>query len=91
MPAYQVAVIGRVQGVNFRSFTLHEAEALGVRGWVRNLPDGSVQALIQHSDETVLGALIERLSTGPPGSCVERVTPDSVPEDPLLDGFGVIQ
>jgi acylphosphatase len=91
MPAFQVSVVGRVQGVNYRQFTLNEAQALGVRGWVRNLPDGSVQALIQHDDETVLGALIDRLSAGPPLAHVEQVIPDSVPDDPLLDGFGVIQ
>lgn len=48
-------VSGRVQGVGFRWFVLRRAEALGLRGWVRNLPDGRV--------EVVAGGPAEALST----------------------------
>lgn len=40
--AQEISVTGRVQGVGFRMFTVRTAQACGVRGWVRNEPDGSV-------------------------------------------------
>jgi acylphosphatase len=43
--AIQVRIRGRVQGVGFRDWTMRRAEALGLRGWVRNRVDGSVEAL----------------------------------------------
>ena len=42
MEASEIKVVGRVQGVGFRMFTLTSATELGIRGWVKNLPDGSV-------------------------------------------------
>ena len=46
-------VCGRVQGVSFRYYTQIQAQKLGLRGWVRNLPDGSVKTLICGSPEHV--------------------------------------
>ena len=66
-------VSGRVQGVGFRYFVLREARALGLAGWVRNLPDGSVD-VVATGDEAALHALEGRLWQGPPHSMVTGVT-----------------
>jgi len=47
---YELCISGRVQGVGFRSAARNEARKLGLKGWVENLPDGSVHALIQGDD-----------------------------------------
>ena len=46
-------VEGRVQGVFFRDCTRKEAQRLGLTGWVRNMPDGSVEALLQGDEDTL--------------------------------------
>jgi acylphosphatase len=70
--AMLVRISGRVQGVSFRVWTLREAERLGLDGWVRNEPDGSVGALIAGSDEAV-ATMLERLWQGPRGAAVTDV------------------
>ena len=59
MAAVRVRVIveGRVQGVFFRDSTRREALAFGVAGWVRNLPDGRVEAVFEGEPEAVAGAV----------------------------------
>jgi acylphosphatase len=49
----RILVEGRVQGVNFRHYTRLEADRLGVAGWVRNLPDGRVEAVCEGGREAV--------------------------------------
>jgi membrane protein YqaA with SNARE-associated domain/acylphosphatase len=63
---------GRVQGVGFRAFIRREAERLGVAGWARNAPDGSVKVEAT-GDAEALRDLEARLRQGPPASRVERV------------------
>jgi acylphosphatase len=63
---------GRVQGVWFRESMRSEAERLGVTGWVRNRPDGSVEAVVQGPDAAV-DALVEWAHRGPPRAQVARV------------------
>ena len=53
MQRRRVAVQGHVQGVFFRETTLRRARADGVAGWVRNLPDGSVEAVFEGEREAV--------------------------------------
>jgi acylphosphatase len=65
-------VRGRVQGVGFRFFTEDRAAELGVTGWVRNLPDGSVE-LIAEGPRNDLERLIEAVRRGPPASRVHDV------------------
>lgn len=63
---------GRVQGVYFRKFTHHKANQLGVTGWVKNLPDGSVEALAQ-AEEAILQEFIDWCHKGPITARVDRV------------------
>jgi acylphosphatase len=55
MKAVQARVSGRVQGVSFRWYTQEQARRLGVSGWVRNEPDGSVLLHAEGDDEAVDG------------------------------------
>lgn len=65
-------VTGLVQGVSFRYYTQREARALGLTGWVRNRPDGSVEVLAEGS-KGQLDQLVEFLNYGPSAAVVERV------------------
>jgi acylphosphatase len=65
-------VRGRVQGVGYRFFAQRAARDLEVRGWVRNLADGTVETVAQ-GDEEALSRYFERLRQGPRGSRVEAV------------------
>ena len=64
MKAVSVRVTGRVQGVSFRYYAQAEAERLGVAGWVRNEPDGSVAVHAEGADEAV-DALVTWCRRGP--------------------------
>ena len=67
-----IRVEGRVQGVGFRAWTRTVATELGIRGWVRNLPDGSVEVHAAASPD-VLEEFTRRLHSGPSGAAVTRV------------------
>lgn len=68
----QVWIEGRVQGVFFRDSTRREAVALGLSGWVKNLPDGRVEAVFMGSREACEKALAF-VRVGPPAASVTRV------------------
>lgn len=70
--ALQAWVSGRVQGVWFRQGTAEQAAALGVNGWVRNLPDGRVEAWLE-GEEQAVRALARWLEQGPPKAEVSGV------------------
>jgi len=72
MKTQHLRIHGRVQGVWFRESMCREAERLGVTGWVRNAPDGSVEAVIQGPAEAV-DALTAWARSGPPQARVERI------------------
>lgn len=65
-------VYGRVQGVAFREYTRREATRLGLSGWVRNMPDGTVEVLFEGT-EVQTGALLSWLATGSPFAVVTRI------------------
>jgi acylphosphatase len=65
-------VRGRVQGVGFRASAAHEARRLGLDGWVRNLPDGSVE-LEASGTPAAVDALVAWLGQGPRGARVTGV------------------
>lgn len=83
-----VIVHGRVQGVAFRHHTLVHAQELGVTGWVRNLPDGSVAGLFEGAEADVR-ALVGWCRNGPPASRVERVEVHSEPYRGEFDDFRI--
>ncbi|HWN83226.1 MAG TPA: acylphosphatase [Candidatus Udaeobacter sp.] len=70
--AARFIVTGRVQGVGFRFATAREARALGVRGWVRNLPDGRVEGLAEGISSAV-AALLTFCRQGPLGARVDQL------------------
>lgn len=64
MATYRYLVQGRVQGVGYRYYALRAAEQLGVAGFARNLPDGSVEVVAEAPDPT-LAEFEDRLRSGP--------------------------
>jgi acylphosphatase len=83
----RVIVHGRVQGVFFRDSTRERAQAHGVAGWARNVPDGSVEAVLEGRPEGV-ERVVRFLQTGPPHADVEGVeVREEEPEG--LDGFSI--
>jgi len=83
MPAARFIVHGRVQGVGFRWFVWKAADRLGLRGTAQNLPDGSVEVLVEGSDEA-LQQLELALGRGPAMAQVARVEKYDVPHDTAL-------
>jgi acylphosphatase len=69
-----------VQGVFFRAWTRDEAQTLGVTGWVRNCPDGSVEAQLEGREEAV-EELIDLMREGPPGARVTSVNVEEADEE----------
>jgi len=67
-----VWISGRVQGVFFRAHTKELADELGLTGWVRNLPDGRVEAVFE-GEEDAVKEVIEWCKRGPPLASVEKV------------------
>ncbi len=78
MAAYRYLVQGRVQGVGYRYFVLRQAEALGLAGHARNLPDGRVE-VVAEGPELALAGLEERLREGPFGAAVRGLDRSTVP------------
>jgi acylphosphatase len=68
----RLRIHGRVQGVFYRGWSVATARALGLRGWVRNRRDGSVEMLVQGEEEQV-EAMIARCREGPSSARVDRV------------------
>ena len=86
--ARRFVISGRVQGVGFRYFTQECALREGVTGWVRNLPDGRVEAHVEGDAEAV--TRVERaLRSGPRGARVQTVTADSEDVTGAYDTFSV--
>jgi len=86
--AIRFKVTGFVQGVGYRQTCRRVARSLDLVGWVRNLPDGSVEAFAQGGD-TALDGLLEWAWHGPAPSRVTGVESDVVASDPTLTDFFV--
>ena len=81
-------ISGSVQGVSFRYFTYHEALKHGLRGWVRNLADGRVEAVFEGEKERV-EQVLEWFQNGPPAAKVENIEVDWDEPSESLNGFNV--
>ncbi len=85
--AKRFVVSGRVQGVGFRYFVYRQAQALGLAGWVRNLPDGRVEAFVE-GQPAQLEQIEELLREGPAVARVESLeSSDAAPS--LATGFEI--
>jgi len=73
----RLVITGRVQGVWYRESMRQAAERLGVAGWVRNLGDGSVEAVVQ-GDDPAVEALVAWAWQGPPAARVDNVAVSAV-------------
>lgn len=89
MPRVRLLLSGRVQGVGYRWFAREQARELGVRGWVRNLPDGSVEVAASAPDAAALARFVDRLRIGPRGANVASVRELADPGDDLPDPFTI--
>jgi len=85
-PEARVVVSGRVQGVFFRASTRDAAVRCGVRGFVRNLPDGRVAALLQ-GDREAVEKVVAFMREGPPGAYVEEADIEWRTAAEIRDGF----
>ena len=83
-----VLVDGYVQGVFFRAFTRDNALQLGVKGWVRNLPDGRVEAVFEGAMDKV-AEMVRLCEVGPPGARVVNVDVSWQPYTGEFDIFSV--
>jgi acylphosphatase len=88
MRARRYRIVGRVQGVGFRYFVWREAESLGIDGWVRNLADGTVEALGRGTSEK-LDRFQDRLQEGPRWSRVTSVSVIDEPDEDVAQGFEI--
>jgi len=70
--ALHVRVYGLVQGVYYRDFTCRHARRLRLTGWVRNLPDGTVEAVAEGNRELLL-EFLSALKNGPPRARVDNI------------------
>ena len=85
MRSVHLRIAGRVQGVGYRAWAIQTATRLGLRGWVRNRADGSVEALVIGADDPV-AAMIEACREGPFAARVTEVAVEEAADDGS-DGF----
>jgi acylphosphatase len=82
-------VSGRVQSVGYRYYARQAAQTLGVRGWIRNLPDGSCEVQVAGSAE-LLQRFHGELLRGPRGARVEDIVEESLTQVPDWQGFQIV-
>jgi acylphosphatase len=85
MRSLRLRITGRVQGVGYRAWAMDRAGRLGLRGWVRNRADGSVEALVM-GDEDAVAAMVEACRDGPYAAKVTEVAISEAEDDGSL-GF----
>ncbi len=91
MSDLHVRVTGVVQGVGYRWFVRERARRLGLAGWVRNLPDGSVE-VVACGDHGQLDLLRGELQRGPDGAMVDELEPIAeAPDRPHKNPFEIVR
>jgi Acylphosphatases len=88
MKRVHVYVSGRVQGVFFRAETQRAAMSFNLTGWVRNVPDGQVEAVFEGEDENV-DKMIAWCHIGPPAARVEKVLTEEEPYTSSFSAFSI--
>lgn len=78
----RVMIRGRVQGVGYRAWVDYQARRCGLQGWVRNRRDGSVEAVFEGAEETVVN-MIACCWNGPPSARVDEVAEEVAHADEL--------
>jgi acylphosphatase len=86
--AFHIRVTGHVQGVAYRAWCRGAAAALGLRGWVGNREDGSVEAVIAGPEDAV-EAMLTAKGEGPGAARVTDVWSDAVPPETVPQGFEI--
>jgi len=89
MSGRRFIVSGRVQGVGYRYFAIRAARRIGVSGTVRNLPDGTVEAIAEGS-ENALNEFRAELERGPSYAHVRRVEETAIPTTGRFSGFDAV-
>lgn len=79
---------GKVQGVGFRKFVKRKADEIGVKGYVKNLPDGTVEVVAQ-ADENILEFFLQQIKDGPEKSSVERFVRKNLDKEVEYDEFKI--
>jgi len=84
----RVRIVGLVQGVFYRQSTVEMAQGLGLYGWVRNLPDGSVEALFE-GEAGLVGQAVTWCRQGPPRASVSDVAIEWLDGPAECQGFAI--
>ncbi len=89
MESYRIIISGKVQHVYYRKFISQALQKIGIQGYIKNLPNGTVEVVARIYDDEI-EMVIEALEKGSPLSSVEEVTPQTLDEDDILyDGFEI--
>ncbi|MFH1156576.1 MAG: acylphosphatase [Pseudomonadota bacterium] len=83
-----VIISGKVQGVFFRVATQQTARELGITGWVKNLPDGTVEAVFEGSDMEIQQMMLW-CHSGPPGSRIDKISIKTSTACPGFSSFDI--
>ena len=87
--AKRLMIEGRVQGVGYRASFASQAIKLGLKGWVRNCRDGSVEACVD-GDAAMLDAIVTWARRGPPSAQVSNVAVEEVAEPIEMESFKIL-
>ncbi|MCB1186658.1 acylphosphatase [bacterium] len=87
----RVTVTGKVQGVFYRATVRDWAAELKIHGWVKNEPDGSVVAVIQHMRQPVLDEMLKRMWQGPKGALVLKLHSEKLENHLQYSEFSILR